>query len=149
MLFRSENGGDQWRQLTPLKYLPEISGHQWRVWAAEKDGKTRIVSTCSPWNASPNSNRILLSEDGGKSFKIVKQGLPSYVSNVNCMWGRSYPRALAVDPSNPDVMYLGVDGDPEPAKNLSGGGVFKSVDGGNSWTQLPNQPPSRDRKSVV
>ena len=43
-------------------------------------------------------------------------------------------RALAVDPSNPSTIYAGVvDG----ATDL--GGVFKSVDGGNSWarTALP------------
>ncbi len=142
-LLKSEDSGASWKQLVPLKYIPEISGHQWRVFASERNGSERIVSTCSPWNAKPDSNRVLLSSDGGKSFEIVKAGLPDYVPNVNCMWGRSYARALAVDPVDSDVMYLGMDGDPEPEKGKSGGGVFKSVDGGKTWAQLASQPGSR------
>ena len=34
-----------------------------------------------------------------------------------------------------------VDGAPDTKKN--GGGIFKSVDGGVTWNQLPNQPPKR------
>lgn len=143
-LLMSENAGKTWKQLTPLKYNTEISGHQWRVAAIEKNGSQKIISTCSPWNANPNTNRIMISEDGGESFKVIKEGLPKYISNANCMWGRAYPRALAVDPSNPDIIYLGIDGDPEKGKNdRKGGGVFKSVDGGYTWKQLKNQPGSR------
>ena len=147
-LLVTENGGAHWKQLTPLKYTnstpgEEKSGHHWRVYAREREGKIKIVATCSPWSGSPNTNRVLISEDDGASFKIVKEGLPNYIPQVNCMWGRSYARALAIDPANPDIMYLGMDGEPEPAKNLSGGGIFKSVDGGYTWNQLSNQPGSR------
>jgi photosystem II stability/assembly factor-like uncharacterized protein len=57
------------------------------------------------------------------------------------MWGRGYPRALTTDPANPYTVYLGIDGDAD-AKG-SGGGVFKSVDGGWHWAQLKSQPASR------
>lgn len=44
--------------------------------------------------------------------------------------------ALAVSPSNPDVIYVGT-GQPEPRYDVAAGlGVFKSVDGGASWTSL-------------
>src|SRR5690606_32239425 len=62
---------------------------------------------------------------------------------VNVMWDRGYARALAVDPNDPQTIYLGIDGDPEPARNHAGGGVFKSTDGGKTWQQLPDQPTSR------
>jgi len=43
--------------------------------------------------------------------------------------------AIAVDPSNPDIIYIGT-GDRD--KGLTSGiGIYKSVDGGNSWTGLP------------
>jgi photosystem II stability/assembly factor-like uncharacterized protein len=59
------------------------------------------------------------------------------------MWGESYARALAADPTDPNVLYLGMDGDPEPGAGRTGGGVFKSTDGGYTWRQLPSQPGSR------
>ncbi len=44
--------------------------------------------------------------------------------------------ALAVAPSNPDVIYLG-SGQPEPRYDMqSGAGVFASRDGGKSWASL-------------
>ncbi|MCY3024466.1 MAG: hypothetical protein NTW87_36285 [Planctomycetota bacterium] len=88
-------------------------------------------------------NKVLVSEDSGKSFKQVMEGLPSARPWVNCMWDQGYARALAADPKDPSVLYMGIDGDPEPAKKRPGGGVFKSVDGGNTWKLLPNQPASR------
>ncbi len=140
-LLVSDDGGGAWRQLCPLKYDTALSGHQWRVHVREGGGTTRILSTCSPWAEPPN--RVLISEDGGKTFAIAREGLPDYRPSVNCMWGQSYPRALAADPADPNVFYLGMDGDPEPAEGRTGGGVFKSVDGGYTWRQLPNQPGSR------
>jgi photosystem II stability/assembly factor-like uncharacterized protein len=59
------------------------------------------------------------------------------------MWGEGYARALATDPKDSNVMYLGIDGDPDPAKKHPGGGIFKSTDGGKTWKALANQPGSR------
>lgn len=83
----SGNNGKQWRQMWPLKWAPDFSGH-------------------------------------------------------NCtMWGVGHPRALSVDPQNPQIVYLGIGGDASDGK--SGGGIFKSQDGGATWQQLPHQPGSR------
>ena len=44
--------------------------------------------------------------------------------------------ALAVAPSNPNVIYAGT-GQPEPRYDIGAGlGVFRSSDGGRSWTGL-------------
>jgi hypothetical protein len=136
----SENNGRQWHQLWPLKWSPEMSGHNWRVAITRQNGVDRIISTVSPWETKFPS-RTVLSEDGGKTYKIVTAGLPDYIIRRNTMWEAGYPRALAVDPNNPQIVYLGIDGDPEAGK--SGGGIFKSTDGGATWKQLPNQPGSR------
>jgi len=79
--------------------------------------------------------------DGGATFEVIKKGIPDYDIAPNTMWGKGHPRALAVDPNNPQIVYLGIDGD--PASGKSGGGIFKSEDGGATWAQLPNQPGSR------
>ena len=136
-LLCSDDNGARWRQLAPLRWNKEISGHQWRINVA--NGGKRIVTTVSPWDSPYNA--VLLSEDGGSTFQLVRKGLPDYIPKPNTMWGRSYPRALAADPKNPNVLYLGMDGDAEPGK--TGGGIFKSEDGGKSWRQLAAQPGSR------
>ncbi len=139
-LLMSADNGKTWQQLSPLRWSNEISGHSWRVKVSGEPGKERIIATRSPWNAGL-PNLVIVSEDGGKTFKPVKSGLPDYRSWKNCMWGMAYARALAIDPKNPQTVYLGIDGDPENGK--VGGGVFKSVDGGLNWQQLPVQPGSR------
>jgi len=135
----TENNGKKWRQLWPLKYAPEVSGHYWRVAVDPLKGVDRIITTASPWNTK--LRRVVYSEDGGETFKDTTSGLPDYVPTSNTMWGKGYPRALAVDPNNPQVVYMGYDGD--PAEGNRGGGIFKSEDGGAHWKQLPNQPASR------
>ncbi|MDF3057264.1 MAG: hypothetical protein K0R17_1479 [Rariglobus sp.] len=139
----SEDQGKTWKQLWPLKYDGEFSGHNWRLAVNKVNGVDRIIATVSPWTGK-NKVIIAISEDGGKTYKQTTAGLPTYEIKANTMWGRGYPRALAVDPTNPKIVYLGIDGDPTPGNPAeTGGGVFKSEDGGYTWKQLPNQPGSR------
>jgi photosystem II stability/assembly factor-like uncharacterized protein len=140
-LLMSPDNGQTWQQLAPLKYEPPISGHQWRVRIIPRGDSFRIVSTCSPW--AEQRNKVLISDDGGETFRVVTDGLPDYRPRANTMWGESYPRALAVDPSDPNTLYLGMDGAAEPDQGRPGGGVFKSTDGGDTWQRLPGQPGSR------
>ena len=128
-------GGALW----PRRHDKTISGHNWRVAVNNINGAHRVISTCSPWD--DDSNRIIRSEDGGKTMEVIESGLPDYYPKKNTMWEKGYARALAVDPKNPDIVYLGIDGEPEGDK--MGGGIFKSTDGGKNWQQLPNQPGSR------
>ncbi|MBP7686623.1 MAG: hypothetical protein KA765_01885, partial [Thermoflexales bacterium] len=44
--------------------------------------------------------------------------------------------AIAVDPTNPNVIYVGTGDSQPPAGDMYGNGVFKSTDGGATWTQL-------------
>lgn len=143
-LLVSPDRGGTWQQLAPRRYQEGISGHQWRVRVWTRDGRDVILATVSPWAGREEyPNAVLLSTDGGGSFRTVTAGLPPYVPKLNTLWGQGYARALAQDPTDPNVLYLGIDGDPEPAKGRAGGGLFRSGDGGQTWQALPAQPASR------
>lgn len=135
----SDNNGETWKQLWPLRHNQDLSGHFWRIDVRDVNGATRIVSASSPWDRK--WNQVVISEDDGKTFKAYRDGLPNLLPTANTMWGRGFARALAVDPKNPNNVYLGIDGD--PSDGHKGGGFFKSTDGGKTWTQPEKQPGSR------
>jgi photosystem II stability/assembly factor-like uncharacterized protein len=138
-LMVSPDGGASWRQLVPLKYDPAVSGHQWRVSVRPGRQGDHIVSTCSPWDRS--INLALVSDDGGRTFQVSGKGLPERRPTADTMWGQGYARALAADPSDPDVFYMGIDGAPQEGQ--PSGGVFRSADGGLTWQRTAGQPGSR------
>jgi photosystem II stability/assembly factor-like uncharacterized protein len=135
----SSDNGQSWKQYWPLRHNNDLSGHYWRLDIRDVNGATRIISASSPWDRK--YNQVVISEDDGATFKAYRQGLPDYLPTANTMWGRGYARALAVDPKDPNIVYLGIDGDASPGQ--SGGGLFKSTDGGKTWRQPANQPGSR------
>ncbi len=136
----SADNGKNWRPLWPLKYDTELSGHYWRLAVSDNNGADRIVSTCSPWD-SQKPNRVVVSDDGGKTLQRIGKGLATTNPHANTMWGTGYARALAADPKDPKTLYLGIDGDPVDGKG--GGGIFKSTDGGHTWNATASQPGSR------
>lgn len=130
-LLKSFDQGQTYHSLFPLdKYESVKAGHVWRVIVPREN---KIVATSSPWNEK--NNQVIVSDDGGLNFKIVRKGLPAKRPSQNTMWGQGYPRALTVDPQNSDKLYLGIDGD-------DGGGLFISDDGGLSWARSAGQPDS-------
>ncbi len=135
----SGDNGASWKQYWPLGYSSEMSGHYWRLDVREVNGATRVISTSSPWDRQ--YNQVVISEDDGAKFKAYRDGLPNYLPTNNTMWGRGYARALAVDPKDPNIVYLGIDGDPSDGN--AGGGLFKSTDGGKTWAHPAKQPRSR------
>lgn len=138
--FVSADSGANWTQLWPRKFSKTLSGHNWRVAVIDNNGVDRILATCTPWEANQVA-RVIYSDDDGKTYKDSTAGLPDYRIKANTMWGDGMPRALAIDPTDPKTLYLGIDGDPTAGK--SGGGIFKSTDAGATWSQLPGQPGAR------
>jgi photosystem II stability/assembly factor-like uncharacterized protein len=88
----------------------------------EKDGKVTLL-------VGSASGGVWKSEDGGTTFNPVFDKQP--VKSIG---------AVALDPTNKDVMWVGT-GESWTRNSVSlGDGVYKSTDGGETWTNagLPN-----------
>lgn len=69
---------------------------------------------------------VFKSSDGGKSWAVMNAGLPEVGEDENGIPQGIDVRKLVIAPSNPTTLYLLTDQ----------AGVFKSIDGGISWTAL-------------
>jgi photosystem II stability/assembly factor-like uncharacterized protein len=83
-----------------------------------KDGKTTLFIGAA-------SGGVWKSTDGGTTFKSVFDKQP--VQSIG---------AITIDPTNHDTIWVGT-GEPWTRNSVSiGNGVYKSVDGGETWTHL-------------
>jgi len=131
-VYKSEDGGKSWKNLG-LKH----SEHIGRIAIHPKDANTVFVASEGPlW--SPGGDRGLYkTTDGGKTWKKVL----NISENTGVV-------DVAIDPVDPDTIYAAsyqrrrhvwtlIDGGPESA-------LYRSVDGGNTWTKLKSGLPTVD-----
>ncbi|MFI5181930.1 MAG: sialidase [Thermoanaerobaculia bacterium] len=130
-IYKSVDGGETWKNMG----LPN-SERIVRILVHPKDGN--VVYACVPgklWSDSPDRG-LYKTTDGGTSWSPILKG-----SNLSTGCG-----SLTMDPKDPDVLFAslwdfrrkgwtfrsGGDG-PDAA---SGSGLFRTADGGKSWTAL-------------
>ncbi|MDZ4674533.1 MAG: hypothetical protein SGI84_08765, partial [Gemmatimonadota bacterium] len=81
---------------------------------------------------------VFRTRDGGRTWQKLGGGLPSD--------GKTGASELVMDPSNPNILYAGFwERLRQPNRFTSGGpngGIFKSTDGGDTWTKLTNGLPT-------
>lgn len=110
----------------PAEYYSAL---QWRLVGPFRSGRT-IAAAGVP--GQPNTfifggvdGGLFLTKDAGVTWSPITDGTP--IASLG---------AIAISPSNPDVIYVGT-GETDIRSNLaSGDGVYKSVDGGRTWKNV-------------
>jgi photosystem II stability/assembly factor-like uncharacterized protein len=129
-VYKSTNGGDDWTKVG-LDSTERIA----RICIDPKNHDRVFVGAVGPlWNASPHRG-VYRTTDGGKTWQKVL-----YV-DVETGCGD-----IAMDPSNPDILYASMwQMRRKPWSFISGGagsGFYKSSDGGNTWKKMANGLPN-------
>ena len=124
---RSGDGAGADAGLGPWEWLgPGNIGGRVRALLIRPD-RPRIM-----WAGSAGGG-IWKTTDGGDSWRPLNDFLASIA--IGCM---------ALDPNDPNIVYAGT-GESFAGDGLPGAGIFKSTDGGETWTQLPaTAPPVTD-----
>ncbi len=94
-------------------------------------GRTRAIvvdsedPTSNTWFAGAASGGVWLTTDAGASWQSLTDDLPNLSASV-----------IVQAPSNPDVLYVGTGEGFGNVGSVSGAGIFKTEDRGESWVQL-------------
>lgn len=113
-LYASVNGAKSWTRVGHY----ELSGFRVRLAVAPTAGNSLFVAE--------DLDGVFHSRDGGRTWRQVNAGLPQQDE-----YGRAYVASLAIDPTDANVVYVGTGWGPH-----GGNGVFKSVDGGETWSSI-------------
>jgi photosystem II stability/assembly factor-like uncharacterized protein len=131
-IYRSDDGGKNWSNLGLKK-----SEHIGRVVIDPRDSKVVYVAAEGPLWGPGGDRGLYKSADGGKTWKAVL----TISENTGVV-------DVAIDPSNPDIVYAAayqrrrhvftlIDGGPESA-------IYKSTDAGATWNKLKSGLPTVD-----
>jgi len=130
-VYRSRDGGRTWKRLglNDAQQIPAI--------AVDPTNPRRLFVAAAGHPYGPNSERgIFRSVDGGDTFeKVLYKDENTGGADV------------VIDPRNPKVVYASLWQSREgPWENGdwdgTGGGIYKSIDGGTKWTQLTKGLPA-------
>ena len=119
-VWKTENGGGSWESIfddQPILNIGAVAITQTNpsvVWAGTGEG--------NPRNSVSLGAGIYKSIDGGKKWMLM--GLEK-TSNIH---------RIIIDPNNPDIVYVGVMGNPFAAHPERG--VYKTTDGGVTWNKI-------------
>lgn len=133
-LFRSDDAGDSWRLVEALWDLP--NRYQWFGGGKDDSGLHSIcVDPRDPSRVAVaySSGGVWQTRDAGASWQATCTGLRAeYVPPEKASHPDAQdPHRLVACPGQPDGMWI-----------QHHNGVFKSVDGGQNWTELTSVPPS-------
>ena len=127
-VYKSTDAGKTWKRvgLEDTRQVPRIRIHP-------KNPDLVYVAALGHVFGPSDQRGVFRSKDGGKTWeRILNRG------------NKAGAIDLILDPSNPNVIYAGfweVYRKPWTLESGGpGGGIFKSVDGGDTWTELTRNP---------
>ncbi len=136
-MFKSTDAGKTWRHIG-LEGTRQIG----RVVVDPTDANRAYVAALGHIYTSNPERGVFRTTDGGATWNkiLFNAERPNDVGAVD----------LAIDLKNPRVIYAAMWGTRRPPwsvyapTNLKGGGLFKSTDGGDTWTKLSGGLPTDD-----
>ena len=125
-VMRSDNGGDAWQEVSGN--LPTDFGFPIDVHAHEPETIYVVPITSDSHHFPPEGKlRVFRSRTGGNEWEPLTKGLPQQDCYVNVLRD-----AMAVDRLDPCGVYFGT----------TGGQVYASPDGGDSWAAIVRDLPA-------
>lgn len=130
-VYKSTDAGKTWTHLGL-----DDTQHIGKIAVDPKNPDIAFVAAIGHLYAANSERGVFRTTDGGRSWKKVLYK----DENVGAV-------EVVIDPTNSQVVYAGMWNTRRPPwftyapTNGPGGGIYKSVDGGNTWTQLTNGLP--------
>ncbi|MGW8268690.1 MAG: WD40/YVTN/BNR-like repeat-containing protein, partial [Longimicrobiales bacterium] len=135
-VYRSDDGGESWRHLglAETRHIGKVEVHP------SNPDVVYVAALGNLWAPSPERG-VFKSTDGGATWEKV-----FYVDELTGVVD------MVLDPSDPDVLYAAAYQRQRQAWGFNGGGpgsgIFKTMDGGASWTELMNGIPEGDKGRI-
>jgi hypothetical protein len=124
-IMRSDNAGEEWREVSGN--LPTDFGFPIEVHAHEPETIYVVPITSDSLHYPPEGQlRVYRSKTGGHEWEPLTRGLPQQHCYVNVLRD-----AMAVDALDPGGVYFGT----------TGGQVYGSADGGDTWQVIVRDLP--------
>jgi photosystem II stability/assembly factor-like uncharacterized protein len=124
-MYKSIDGGLHWTHIGLEK-----TQHIGRIVVDPRNANVVYVAALGPAWMAGGDRGLYKSTDGGTSWKLIKAGANPKTGAID----------VTLDPSNPDVVYASFWERYRTPYSLNSGGVgsglFKSTDGGTTWTEI-------------
>ena len=131
-VYKSENGGKRWTNMGLKK-----SEHIGRVIVNPTNHEIVFVAAQGPLWGAGGDRGLFRTTDGGRTWKNVKS-IDAHTGFTDVIF----------DPTNPNVIYAAsFQRERRPYSYVGGGpgsGLWKSIDGGDTWTKLTEGLPKDD-----
>ncbi|HEY0756762.1 MAG TPA: YCF48-related protein [Ktedonobacteraceae bacterium] len=136
LFYSTHDGGDSWQVTAPLS--PEIIHRLYEFglpsFSSMNDGQF-FLAPIPEYGKLPAPNYLIITHDGGQHWQVITVQLPLIKQKQPGAQGRAYSIAQF---SSPQVGWLLVNYAPS-RPDLPRSGLYKTVDGGHTWTAIAYQ----------